>query len=81
MVDRKREAGLNRSLKLIRRGKVKKVWVASDADLSFVDMVEAEILAKGLSPDRSKTGQQLACMCGVEVFTAIVVEKISDTNY
>ncbi|MBR4466905.1 MAG: hypothetical protein IKS34_01245 [Clostridia bacterium] len=74
------EAGRNRSLKLIRRGEVCRVWIASDADGAFSEELTAAAIRAGLVPDRSKTGRQLADMCGVEVFTAAAVERKSITG-
>ena len=74
------EAGRNRSLKLIRKGKALRVWIASDADRAFAESIETAAAAAGLSPDRTKTGRQIAEMCRVEVFTAVAVEKNSDTD-
>ena len=73
------EAGRNRSLKLIRR-EVCRVWIASDADGAFSEELTAAAIRAGLVPDRSKTGRQLADMCGVEVFTAAAVERKSITG-
>lgn len=72
--DRIREAGWNSAQRLLRKGLVKKLWLASDADESFARSVREAAALAGVSPDRSKTGTQLAAMAGVEVFTAVLVE-------
>lgn len=72
--DRIREAGWNRAQKLLRSGQLEKLWLASDADRSFAERVRAEAAKAGVSPDQTKTGNQLAVMAGVEVFTAVLSE-------
>ena len=80
MDDRICEAGLNRSLKLIRQGRAKTVWLALDADPPVVSRVLEAAAEKGIVPNREKTGLQLAKMCNIDVYTAVAVEKI-DTNH
>ena len=72
--ERIREAGWNRAQKLLRSGLLEKLWLASDAERSFVERVRAEAAKAGVTPDRSKTGDQLAVMAGVKVFTAVLSE-------
>lgn len=74
MDDRIREAGWNRAQKLMRKGMLKKLWLASDADRAFAERVRTEAAKAGISPDQSKTGLQLAVMAGVEVYTAVLSE-------
>ncbi|MBP5231009.1 MAG: hypothetical protein ILO68_04695 [Clostridia bacterium] len=74
------EAGRNRSLKRIRKGKAARVWIASDADEAYAESVSAAAAAAGLTPDRSKTGKQIADMCGVEVFTASAVQIVTRSD-
>lgn len=72
--ERIREAGWNRAQKLLRSGRMEKMWLASDADRPFVERVRAEAAKAGVIPDQSKTGDQLAAMAGVEVFVAVLSE-------
>ena len=72
--ERIREAGWNRAQKLLRRGRMEKLWLASDADHPFAERVRAEAAKAGITPDQSKTGDQLAAMAGVKVFTAVLSE-------
>ena len=72
--ERIREAGWNRAQKLLRSGRLEKLWLASDADRPFAERVRAEAAKAGISPDQSKTGDQLAAMAGVKVFTAVLSE-------
>ena len=74
MDDRIWEAGWNRAKKLLKKGKVIKLYLASDADDAFAATVIAEAKAAGISPDQTKTGDRLAAMAGVEVFTAVLTE-------
>ena len=72
--ERIREAGWNRAQKLLRSGRLEKLWLASDADRPFAEQVRAEAAKAGITPDQSKTGEQLAAMAGVKVFTAVLSE-------
>ena len=72
--ERIREAGWNRAQKLLRSGRLEKLWLASDAERPFAERVRAEAAKAGISPDQSKTGDQLAVMAGVKVFTAVLSE-------
>lgn len=74
MDDRIWEAGWNRAKKLLRKGQMKKLYLAMDADPVFAEAVIMEAMKAGISPDQTKTGAQLAAMAGVEVFTAILSE-------
>ena len=72
--ERIREAGWNRAQKLLRSGRPMKLWLASDAERPFAERVRAEAAKAGVTPDQSKTGEQLAVMAGVKVFTAVLSE-------
>ena len=72
--ERIREAGWNRAQKLLRSGRLEKLWLASDAERPFAERVLTEAAKAGVSPDRSRTGEQLAVMAGVKVFTAVLSE-------
>ena len=74
------EAGRNRSLKLIRMGKVRTIWIASDADKTFAEEMEKAAGKAGLIPNRTKTRKQIAEMCKIEVLSAVAVETILDTD-
>lgn len=74
MDDRIWEAGWNRAKKLLRKGQMKKLYLAMDADPVFAVTVMIEAKKAGISPDQTKTGAQLAAMAGVKVFTAILSE-------
>lgn len=76
MDDRIREAGWNRAQKLLRKGLIKKLYLAMDADSAFAAAVVHEARKAGVSPDQSKTGKELADMAGVEVFTAVLSERL-----
>ena len=76
-----REAGWNRAQKLLRKGLIKKLWLASDAEQLFAEQVRAEAAKAGVSPDQTKTGSQLAAMAGVEVFTAVLSEHEGGMRY
>ncbi len=74
MDDRIWEAGWNRAQKLLRKGLVKHMYLAMDADSAFAEMVLCEAQKAGISPDLTKTGKELAELAGVEVFTAVLSE-------
>ena len=78
MDDRIWEAGWNQAKKLMKKGKVNKLYLASDADDAFARTVLAEAKSAGISPDQTKTGDRLAEMAGVEVFTAVLTEVKKD---
>ena len=78
MDDRIWEAGWNRAQKLLKKGRVKTLYLASDADEVFAATVCAVARAAGISPDQTKTGDRLAEMAGVEVFTAVLTEVKKD---
>lgn len=64
--------GLNRSLKLIRAKKAKKIYLANDADGFFVDKVMNAVNGVEVEIDESYTAEQLAEKYGIEVPSAIV---------
>ena len=73
--DRKRVAGFNQFLKLVRRGKALKVYLANDADSFFSRGVKNELSGQtNVVLDEKYTSKQLAEMVGVEVPTAVVTE-------
>ena len=72
--DRKQVAGYNQFVKLVRRGKALKVYLAQDADSFFERGVKAELQGKNIELDESRTSKQLAEMAGVEVPTAVITE-------
>ncbi len=73
--DRKRVAGYNQFLKLVRHGKAVKVYLAMDADSYFSMGVKGELSGKhNIKLDENYTSKQLAEMAGVEVPTAVITE-------
>ena len=76
--DRRRVAGYNQFLKLVRRGKALKVYLANDADGFFSRGVKSELSGQNnIVLDESYTSKQLAEMAGVEVPTAIITETMA----
>ncbi len=72
---RRRIAGYNQFVKLVRRGKAVKVYLASDADVFFTDGVKREIACHpNVVLDVTRTSDDLAAMVNVEVPTAVVTE-------
>lgn len=66
-------AGYNQFLKLVRRGRAKKVFLANDADMSFDKSARGELAGNPeIELDMSYTSAELAKMFGIEVPTAIV---------
>ncbi len=78
MDDRIWEAGWNRAKKLLKKGRVDLLYLASDADEAFACTVLEEARAAGISPDQTKTGDELAALAGVEVFTAVLTRVIPE---
>lgn len=75
--DRKCVAGYNQFVKLVRRGKAVRVWLASDADFVFADNIRRELaLNPRIILDESRNSKQLAKSVGVDVPTAVVTEVI-----
>ena len=72
---RRRIAGYNQFVKLLRRGKAKKVYLAADADVYFTEGVKRELSAHPEVPlDVTRTSKELAEMAGVDVSTAVITE-------
>ncbi len=72
---RRRIAGYNQFVKLLRRGKAVKVYLASDADVFFSEGVKRELATRPeVVLDTSHTCDDLAAMAGVEVPTAVITE-------
>ena len=72
---RRRVAGYNQFVKLIRRGRAVKVYLASDADMFFSEGVKRELESHPeVILDVSHTSDDLAAMVKVEVPTAVVTE-------
>lgn len=74
---RRRVAGYNQFVKLLRRGKAVKVYLANDADVFFAEGVRRELAErKGVVLDTSHSSDDLAAMVKVEVPTAVVTEAV-----
>ena len=72
---RRRVAGYNQFLKLLRRGKAIKVYLANDADYYFSENVKRELNgARNVELDVSHSADDLAAMVNVEVPTAVITE-------
>ncbi len=72
---RRRIAGYNQFVKLLRRGKAIKVYLANDADVYFADGVKRELKAHPeVLLDNTHTCDDLAAMAGVDVPTAVITE-------
>ena len=72
---RRRIAGYNQFVKLVRRGKAVKVYLASDADVFFTDGVKRELACHtDVILDVTRPSDDLAAMVNVEVPTAVVTE-------
>ena len=72
---RRRIAGFNQFLKLVRRGKAVKVYLASDADVFFAESIRRELAEhKNVVLDTAHSADDLAAMANVEVSTAVVTE-------
>ena len=66
-------AGYNQFVKLVRKGKAEKVYLASDADVFFERAVRSELVATPeVGLDVTRSASQLAEFAGVEVPTAVI---------
>ncbi|MBR6562444.1 MAG: hypothetical protein IKK70_00720 [Clostridia bacterium] len=72
---RRRVAGYNQFVKLVRRGKAVKVYLAKDADFYFSEGIRRELEShNNVELDECYTASELAAMAGVEVPTAVITE-------
>ena len=70
---RRSVAGYNQFLKLVRRGRAKKVLLACDCDPRFRSAVLAELATHPeIILDQSETASKLASIAGVDVPTAVI---------
>ncbi len=68
-------AGYNQFVKLVRRGKATKVWLASDADFVFAENIKRELANHpNVILDESQSSEQLKAQAGVDVPTAVITE-------
>ena len=73
--ERRRVAGYNQFVKLVRRGKAVKVYLANDADVFFQEGVKRELATRReVVLDTKHSLDDLAAMVNVEVPTAVVTE-------
>ena len=68
-------AGLRQAEKLIKRGVVKRVFLAHDAARQIAEKTFALCNEKGISPDTSYSMAALGKLCGIEVGCAVCVER------
>ncbi len=72
---RRKVAGFNQFVKLVRRGKAVKVYLASDADFFFADSIRRELADHPeIELENRYTSKDLATMAGVDVPTAVITE-------
>ena len=72
---RRRVAGYNQFVKLVRRGKAVKVYLANDADFYFSESIKRELASRNnVELDEKYSASELAKMVGVEVPTAVITE-------
>ncbi len=60
-------AGFNKTVKLVKGGAAKKVYLASDADSDLASQVRAVCRAAGLVPDEQFDKKALGKLCGLQV--------------
>ena len=73
--EQRRVAGYNQFVKLVRRGKAVKVYLANDADVFFQEGVKRELATRReVVLDTKHSSDDLAAMVNVEVPTAVVTE-------
>lgn len=72
---RRRVAGYNQFVKLVRRGKAVKVYLANDADYMFGESVKRELAShREVILDTTHSADDLSAMVNVEVPTAVITE-------
>jgi len=72
---RRRVAGYNQFVKLVRRGKAVKVYLANDADYYFSENIKRELSGhNNVELDTRYSADDLAAMVNVEVPTAVITE-------
>lgn len=72
---RRRVAGYNQFVKLVRRGKAVKVYLANDADYHFSQSIRHELDGhNNVELDTRYSADDLAAMVNVEVPTAVITE-------
>ncbi len=72
---RRSVAGYNQFVKLVRRGKATKVYLANDADRFFAESIRAELVGRAeVELDTSFSSDELAKKAGVDVPTAVITE-------
>ena len=73
--ERRRVAGYNQFLKLVRRGKALRVYLANDADVYFSNRIKSELSnAERVELVTRYNSNELASMAGVDVPTAVITE-------
>ena len=72
---KRRVAGYNQFVKLLRRGKAVKVYLANDADVFFAARIKSELSGNdSVALETRYNSDELASMAGVEVPTAVITE-------
>ena len=66
-------AGLNKSKKMIKKGNVKKAYVATDVDQKIISEIVELCREYGVKLDDAHTKSELATLCGIEVDCAVCV--------
>ena len=70
-----RVAGYNQFVKLVRKGRASKVYLASDADIFFAEKIKTELSGRGeIILETRYSSKDLATMAGVDVPTAVITE-------
>ncbi len=76
MEPEKRVVGVKQSRKAIRDGRVRRVFLASDADPALTEPIAAECAAAGIPVETGRTMVQLGQACGIAVGASVVAELI-----
>ncbi len=68
-------AGYNQFVKLVRRNKAVKVYLANDADVFFASRIKSELSGNDrVALETRYNSNELAAMAGVDVPTAVITE-------
>ena len=76
MEPEKRVVGVKQSRKAIRDGRVRRVFLASDADPALTEPIAAECAAAGIPVETGRPMVQLGQACGIAVGASVVAELI-----
>ena len=70
----RRVVGVKQSRKAIREGRVRRVYLASDADPAITEPIRAQCAAAGIPVEDGQTMAQLGRFCGIAVGASVAAD-------